>query len=164
MTQSEPGLTARFRDLERRFRSEEEQWAKAGSGMTKEQMTGAAMVWSWLSSPQGGGLHLADVERALAAQSPVQPVLSDPMLGTIRDGRHPEHDCGMTPCPHIPVQPVLSGLDEAWDEALAMADQQEMWIAEHVQGRIVGGSIRANIERLRARLATAPAADEGPDR
>jgi hypothetical protein len=35
-------------DLERRFLVAESEWARKGSGMTKDQLTGASMVFSWL--------------------------------------------------------------------------------------------------------------------
>jgi len=48
--------------IERRFWAEESKWAAAGSGQTGAQQTGAAMVFAWLRSPQGGRLQRADRE------------------------------------------------------------------------------------------------------
>lgn len=31
--------------------------------------------------------------------------MSDPMIGTPADGRHPDHSCGQSPCPHVSAPP-----------------------------------------------------------
>ena len=49
--------------LERRFWAEESEWAKAGSGQTSAQQTGASMVFAWLRSPQGGNLQRPGADR-----------------------------------------------------------------------------------------------------
>ena len=40
-------------EQERQFWEDSKRWLKEGSGMTREQEAGAAMVWSWLSSRIG---------------------------------------------------------------------------------------------------------------
>ena len=42
------GAAPRAEGLEPEFWKAAGEWQKAGSGMTREQETGAAMVWSWL--------------------------------------------------------------------------------------------------------------------
>ena len=61
-------LAEALKRAESKFWTEEGEWAKAGSGQTKDQQAGAAMVWAWLRSPQGGLLHMTNLRAALTTK------------------------------------------------------------------------------------------------
>ncbi len=44
-----PYEAERLRELEAEFNADAKKWLEKGSGMTREQETGASMVWCWLS-------------------------------------------------------------------------------------------------------------------
>jgi hypothetical protein len=65
------------------------------------------------------------IDRAavLAILARLVPAEDDPMLGTLADGRHPDHACGQDPCPHIPVPAEDEGRlrEAAWFEGYQAA-------------------------------------------
>ena len=73
-----------LRELEAAFNADASRWLAEGSGMTREQETGAAMVWSWLQQQERR-------DKAESTDTPDAP--SDARDGSVQSAEGTSCDC-----------------------------------------------------------------------
>lgn len=160
-----------------RFESYEQAMCERGSGMTREQITGAAIFWAWLQEQMAANgralsdpAHLARVKRMEEAGQGVQLIAAERQRQVDKEGWFPAHDdthdngemaitAACYAVHHTDARVFVEGEDAfPWGSC---ADKRKKHSA--VRALVIAGAlIAAEIDRLqRAALADSPGKGDG---